>query len=214
MRLYAALIAVVAWAGLAGQYYLITLGTTGGAFLFRTVNFFSFFAILSNILVALVATFTAIAPRGAPGRILMRPGVASAAMIYAGITGLIYFFVLRHLRQQEGPQFWVDAALHYATPALFLAFWLFAVIKGRLTLDVVPKVLVFPLLFVAYTLIRGGFVNWYPYPFLDAGAQGYGAVAANIFFLIAAFAALALVLVGVDRLIGRLRSALPAPPGV
>jgi hypothetical protein len=108
----------------------------------------------------------------------------------------------------------VDAALHYATPILFLAFWLFAVIKGRLTLDVVPKMLVFPVLFAAYTLIRGPLAGWYPYPFLDAGSLGYGQVAANIFFLVAAFAALALLLVAIDRLIGRLRNASPAPPGV
>jgi hypothetical protein len=140
--------------------------------------------------------------------------VAAAAALYIGITGLTYFFVLRHLWQPQGLQFWVDAVQHYAVPILFLLFWIFAVIKGRLTVDVVPKVLVFPLLFAAYTLIRGPFSSWYPYPFLDAGELGYGAVAANVFFLIAAFAALALILVGVDRLIGRLRNALPAPPGV
>jgi hypothetical protein len=214
MRLYAALIAIVAWAGLGAQYYLITLGTAGPEFLFRTVNFFSYFTILSNILVALIATATALMPRSAIGRILMRPGVATAAMLYIGITGLTYFFVLRHLWQPEGLQFWVDATEHYAVPILFLAFWLFAVIKGRLTLDVVPKVLVFPLIFAGYTLIRGPFANWYPYPFIDAGELGYGQVAANIFFLVAGFAALAFVLVGVDRLIGRLRSASPLPPGV
>jgi hypothetical protein len=214
MRPYAALIAAVAWAALAGQFYLITLGTAGPDFLFRTANFFSFFTILSNILVALVTTATALIPRFAIGRILMRPGVASSAMLYIGITGLTYFFVLRHLWQPEGLQFWVDTALHYATPILFLVFWFVAVIKGRLTLDVVPMMLVFPLLFAAYTLIRGPLANWYPYPFLDAGALGYGAVVANIFFLVAAFAGLAILLVGVDRLIGRLRNASPAPPGV
>jgi hypothetical protein len=31
MRLYAALIAVVAWAALAGQYYLITLGAAASS---------------------------------------------------------------------------------------------------------------------------------------------------------------------------------------
>lgn len=214
MRLYAALIAVVTWAGLGAQYYLITRGMAGSEFLFRTVNFFSYFTILSNILVALIATATALAPRSAIGRILMRPGVAGAAMLYISITGLIYFLVLRHLWQPEGLQFWVDAIEHYAVPILFFAFWLFAVIKGRLTFDVVPKVLAFPLLFAAYTLIRGPFANWYPYPFIDAGELGYGQVAANIFFLVAAFAALAFVLVGVDRMIGRLRNAAPAPPGV
>jgi hypothetical protein len=214
MRLYAALIAVVTWAGLAAQYYLITRGMSGSEFLFRTANFFSYFTILSNILVALVTTATALIPRLAIGRMLMRPGVATAAMLYIGITGLTYFFVLRHLWQPEGLQFWVDATEHYLVPILFLVFWLFAVIKGRLTLDVVPKTLVFPLLFAAYTLVRGPFAGWYPYPFLDAGTLGYGAVAANVFFMVAVFAAVALLLFAIDRLIGRIRNASPAPPGV
>jgi hypothetical protein len=204
----------VSWAGLAGQYYLITRGVAGPEFLARTINFFSYFTILSNILIALVTSATALIPRFAIGRILMRPGVATAAMLYIAITGLTYFFVLRHLWQPQGLQFWVDAVQHYVVPVLFLAFWFFAVIKGRLSLDVVPKILIFPLAFAAYTLIRGPFANWYPYPFLDAGKLGYGAVAANIFFLVAAFAALAFLLVGIDRLIGRVRNAAPAPPGV
>jgi hypothetical protein len=214
MRLYAALIAVVAWAGLAGQYYLITRGTSGPVFLFRTVNFFSYFTILSNIFVALVTTATAIVPRSAIGRVLMRPGVAAGALLYVAITGLIYFLVLRHLWQPQGLQFWVDAIQHYAVPILFLGFWLFGVIKGRLTVDVVPKLLVFPLLFAGYTLIRGPFAGWYPYPFIDAGELGYGTVAANIVFLVAGFGVLGFLIVGIDRLIARLRNAAPPPPGV
>ena len=34
----------------------------------------------------------------------------------------------------------------------------------------------FPLLYVVYSLIRGPFVNWYPYPFLDPRIGGYGRV--------------------------------------
>ena len=214
MRLFGALIAVVAWAALASQYYLITLGTTGGEFLIRTVNFVSFFTILSNIFVALVTMTTAVAPRTAPGRILMRPVVASAAMLYIGVTGVIYFFILRHLWQPEGLQFWVDAALHYATPGLFLVFWFGAVIKGKLQTEVVSKMLVFPVLYAVYSLLRGPFADWYPYPFLDAGQLGYGRVAVNIALLIAGFAVLGLVLVALDRAIGRVRGMSDGVPGV
>ena len=37
--------------------------------------------------------------------------------------------------------------------------------------------MLFPALYVPYSLIRGALVGWYPYPFLDADAQGYGSVA-------------------------------------
>lgn len=34
--------------------------------------------------------------------------------------------------------------------------------------------LLFPLLYVIYSLIRGALINWYPYPFLDPRIDGYG----------------------------------------
>lgn len=202
---------MVAWLALIGQYYLMTRGTTGSEFLFRTVNFFSYFTILSNIMVALVTTATALIPRSAPGRLLMRPGVATAVALYIGVTGIIYFSILRHLWQPKGIDLAVDAALHYATPILYLIFWLFAVIKGKLTVDVVGKMLVFPALYAVYSLIRGPFANWYPYPFLDAGQHGYGQVAVNIVGVIILFAVFALILFGIDRAIGRMRGVYPEP---
>jgi hypothetical protein len=35
---------------------------------------------------------------------------------------------------------------------------------------------VFPFVFLAYTLVRGPLVDWYPYPFLDPRQHGYGHV--------------------------------------
>jgi hypothetical protein len=210
-RPYALLIALVAWLALIGQYYLMVRGQTGSEFLFRTVNFFSYFTILSNIMVALVTTATAVIPRSAPGRLLMRPGVASAVALYIGVTGIIYFSILRHLWEPEGMAFVVDAALHYVTPVLYLIFWLFVVIKGKLTVDIVGKMLVFPTLYAVYSLIRGPFAKWYPYPFLDAGQYGYGQVAINIVGVIILFSVFALILFGIDRVIGRMRGVVPEP---
>jgi hypothetical protein len=76
-----------------------------------------------------VTTATALAPRSAPGRVLMRPGVATAVALYIGVTGLVYFFVLRHLGGPEGQQY-CRPTLHYATPVLYLIFWLLAVMES------------------------------------------------------------------------------------
>lgn len=35
----------------------------------------------------------------------------------------------------------------------------------------------YPLVWLAYTLIKGPIANWYPYPFLDPANGGYGRVA-------------------------------------
>jgi hypothetical protein len=39
--------------------------------------------------------------------------------------------------------------------------------------------LAYPLVWFAYTLIRGASVDWYPYPFVDVAAHGYGRVLVN-----------------------------------
>jgi len=36
-----------------------------------------------------------------------------------------------------------------------------------------------PVVWLVYTLVRGAFVGWYPYPFVDVGSHGYGYVAVS-----------------------------------
>ena len=47
--------------------------------------------------------------------------------------------------------------------------------------------LVFPLVWTAYTLIRGAIVDWYPYPFLDHRLHSIGVVALYVVGIAVAF---------------------------
>ena len=64
----------------------------------------------------------------------------------------------------------------------------------------------FPLVYVTYWLLRGPIMGYYPYPFLDVTKLGYPQVFTNSAMLLVAFVVLALVLVAVDRAIGRKRA--------
>jgi hypothetical protein len=69
--------------------------------------------------------------------------------------------------------------------------------------------LIFPLIWLALTLIRGAVDTWYPYPFLDPDSGGYRSVAYHVIVILAgvlviAGGVVALGDVGRDR---RLRSA-------
>ena len=55
-RLWRATFAVVGWTALALQYLLMVAPVQGWTVLERTINYFSFFTILTNILVALAFT--------------------------------------------------------------------------------------------------------------------------------------------------------------
>jgi hypothetical protein len=60
--------------------------------------------------------------------------------------------------------------------------------------------LVWPLLWIAYTLIHGAITDWYPYPFIDVVTKGYGKVAVNIVAITIFAIVLSLTYIGVARL--------------
>jgi hypothetical protein len=198
-RGFAALVALVAVASLILQYVLI-LGVTrenlGPAL--GTLRYFSYFTILSNIAVALVAMHAALAWPGFFSRLTVRGGVA----LYIAVTGGIYFFILRHLWSPQGAQWWADTGLHYAVPLLYLVWWLGCVPHGGLFWRQVGMWLAFPALYVCWAFVRGAWVQEYPYPFIDVSQLGWSKVLTNSAGMLLLFVAVGLVLVAVDRLLG------------
>jgi hypothetical protein len=51
-------------------------------------------------------------------------------------------------------------------------------------------------------VLHGAVTGFYPYSFLEVGQLGYERVLLNMGVLMAAFAVLGLILVGIDRLLG------------
>lgn len=208
MRVYAGLSALVGWFALILQLVLIVTVDSDISVGGRIVNFFSYFTILSNILVSITFTVAALGVNGAFGRFFSRPSVQSGIALYISVTGLVYFFVLRTIWAPEGWAFVADALLHYATPLLYVGFWLVFVRKGTLRLSTIPWMLAFPVVYAVYSLTRGPIVDWYPYPFLNVAELGGGQVAVNVVAMLVGFIVLAAIYVGLDRLLGgRMRPA-------
>ncbi|WP_156383604.1 Pr6Pr family membrane protein [Pseudoxanthomonas sp. Root65] len=202
-RAVAALVAALALSALVLQYVLIlqlTRDNVGMAL--GTVRFFSYFTILSNIAVALVA-FTAAAGRTG---FLAQARVRGAVALYIGVTGSIYFFILRHLWQPQGAQWWADTGLHYAVPLAYWAWWLAFAPHGGLRWRHVAGWLLFPLAYVAWVFVRGAWLGEYPYPFIDVGQLGWSQVGLNALGVMAVFVVMGFVIVGVDRIFGRRRA--------
>lgn len=197
MRFYGGIAAVIGWFALGLQLLLILTADSDISVGGRAVNFFSYFTILSNILAALVLTS---AWRGG-GIFLGRPGVQTAATLYMTITGLVYTFILAGIWAPTGWAFVADALLHYVMPVVVVLFWFLFVRKGTLTTRSIVWMMAFPIVYAAYSLIRGPIVEWYPYPFLDVGDLGGGRVAANIVAMIVAFLVVGAIYLGLDRLL-------------
>jgi hypothetical protein len=204
MRIFSAAAAIAGWLALALQYRL-AIGARGGAGLGQaTIDFFSYFTVLTNILVAAELTRVALSKDNGGAWCRPRPVVATVIAVYATMTGLTYFLVLRRLWNPTGWLFVADGMLHYVMPVVFVAYWLCFVPNRTLGFRHAALSLVFPLAYIAYTLWHGAVSGFYPYPFVDASKLTAAQFVRNAGVLTAAFAALGIVYVAVAKLLGRL----------
>jgi hypothetical protein len=197
-RIYAGVFAAVGWFAIVGQFILTP--TSAG-------NYFSYFTILSNLLVAATLTSAALMPDSAIARFFARPVVATSTAVYITVTGLVYYFLLAALYDLEGWTKQFDHILHYVVPPAYVLFWLAFVRKGTLHVGSIPWMLIAPLAYGVYTLARGPIVGWYPYPFVDVTELGYPHVFRNIVEFVIFFAFVSSIYVLIDRLVGRFRTA-------
>ncbi|GAB3593914.1 Pr6Pr family membrane protein [Angustibacter peucedani] len=160
----------------------------------RMVRLFSFFTVQSNLLVIAGAATLAVRPDrdGPVWRVLRLDGVVCIA-----VTGLVYAVVLRPVVHNEGWAVLTDTVFHVVVPVAAVVGWLAFGPRPRVDVRTVAWSLLFPLLWLGYTLVRGAAVHEYPYPFVDVDDLGYARVLVNclgvtVLLLLLAAAALAL----------------------
>jgi hypothetical protein len=198
MRLVAGLLAAIGWFALALQFRLVLgVNDAAGIAIGETlIRFFSYFTILTNVLAALVLTGTMLGHRGT---FFARPSVQAAIASYITIVGLIYVTVLRHLWAPQGLQWLADTLLHYATPALYVLFWLVFARKETLSFRDILWWLIFPLTYITFVLIRGAPSGFYPYPFIDVSKLGYPQTFLNAAGIFLVFAVCGSIYVALSR---------------
>jgi hypothetical protein len=127
---------------------------------FDVTNFLSYFTVENNILVILALLL------GAVGLRLDR--FRSATTIYILIVGLGFSIFLSGL---DGVEFtaipWDNAVLHYIMPIVMTLDLLLDRPRRKTTFKQALAWLLFPIVYVVYSLVRGNLTGWYPYPFLN-----------------------------------------------
>lgn len=195
--------ALTGWAALALQYGLMLAGNPGTSPAELTLNFFSFFTVLTNVLVAVALTLPVVGARTPLGRRAGSGGVRAGVTLYAVVVGLVYHFLLHATWSPQGWDLVANIALHYVMPAAILFDWLLFTAKGRLRWIDAPKWLAFPLSYGGWTLIHGYAADWWPYWFTDVSALGLGKAALYFSGLLVFFLAVGLAVVAIDRRLGR-----------
>ena len=193
--------AVLGWLGLTVQLYLILLlrWSADASLLGGLVNFFSFFTVLSNTLVATVLTCALNLRISRGQQFFLQPWVSSGIAASILLVGLAYSLLLRHLWHPQGWQWLADELLHDVMPLLFLVYWWCCVPKGELRLRHIGVWMLYPMLYFAYLLLRGRLLGLYPYPFIAVDKLGYPQVLLNALGILAGFVLVSLVLLGIDR---------------
>jgi hypothetical protein len=197
-RIYAGAFALVGWSAVVGQYFASHAGS-----LSSTIDYFSYFSVLSNILVAATLTSAAVAPQSAVGSWLLRPGVAVATAVYISVTGLTYYLILSDLYDLKGWVLLFDRLLHYVMPPAYVLFWLMFMPRGQLRLSAAAWALIPPIGYAAYTFVHGPWTGFYPYPFVDIPKIGVWNTARNVLQFVVFFYVMGAIYVVLDRLISR-----------
>lgn len=193
--------AIVGWCGLVIQLDLVLLArwTSGASLLGGLVNYFSFFTVLTNTLVAVVLTCVATRQPSKGRTFFLQPWVTSGITVSIIVVGVAYNLLLRQLWQPQGLQWLANELLHDVMPVLFTLYWWFCVPKGSLRVRHIGVWVLYPVLYFAYTLLRGHLLGVYPYPFIDVEKLGYAQAFINACGVLAGFVLAALIIVGVDR---------------
>jgi len=153
------------------------------------VNFLSFFTIQSNVIAIVALGIMGVRPPGQRPRWL--ESLRGAAAVYLTITFVVVLLLLEDV--DVGLQLaWVDFVLHKLTPVVIVADLLLDPPTVRLTRRDGLGWVIYPLIWLAYTLVRGAIAGWYPYPFLNPANGGYAAVAITSVAILVAGAILCL----------------------
>ncbi len=159
-----------------GTNVLVEDGEEAPSQAMRLVNFPSYFTVQSNILLGIGAAILVVRPDadGRAFRVLRLAGLIGIA-----VTGIVYVTVLQGEVNLDGAAVLTNIGFHYVSPLLGVIGWLLFGPRPRFGRDVLLASLVWPVVWLVYTLIRGELVDWYPYPFIDVTELGYGRTLLN-----------------------------------
>ena len=137
---------------------------------FSPVNFFSYFTIQSNIIAAVVLFYMVLRPANES---VAFARIRGAATLYMATTGIVYALLLSGNPAAVAITLpWVNAVLHQLMPVYMVADWIASPPRHRLGFRESLLFLIYPIVWLVYTLPRGAITGWYPYPFLNPAKAG------------------------------------------
>lgn len=176
---------LLGWFSIIGQFVLMLENRQTDVFE-TIIRFFSFFTILTNILVALYFTSRISIFNKVSFRKISSKGTLTALTVFMLVVGLVYQIILRSTWHPTGFQRIIDELLHSVIPLFVLVYWLLFADIAELKFQNCKNWLWFPIFYFVYVIIRGHVSNFYPYPFINVSEIGYFQVLIN-FLIVSGF---------------------------
>ncbi|SKD07059.1 hypothetical protein SAMN05660461_3677 [Chitinophaga ginsengisegetis] len=201
-KILLAILSCLGWFALITQLYL-NVSSHQVSVPESVTRYFSYFTLLTNLMVAAYCTVLWLAPGSRMGAFFSRTQTATAITVYITIVALIYNIVLRSLWQPQGLQKVLDQLLHTIIPVLFILYWCVFVKKHTLQWNNFLPWLWYPFIYLVFILIRGAFSGFYPYPFIHAGEIGMQQTLINAGGIAILFMVMSLAFIGIGKLWSR-----------
>lgn len=203
IRVIRGTVALTALVAVLIQYVTFMSGTDDGVAI-ATLRYFSYFTIMTNCLVAAGWGTAAVWPQTAMGQFFQKDSIRTAVTGYIVLVGVIYHVLLASIHDPQGLEWYANHLLHTIVPLAVFLDWLFLSGARSARFSQVISWQVYPVVYTAYTLIKGSITGFYPYPFLDVNDLGYGGVAVQLAGLIFTFVLTGIVFVAIGKLQARL----------
>lgn len=174
------------------------LGYAGQGFLGRIFDFFTYFTIWSNIIVAIVM-WMLVANPNRDGKVFRVLRLDAVLMI--SVTGIIYQALLAASAHNTGLEVVTNLFEHILTPIVTVLVFLIVGPRRQLRWIDIPLALILPIGWAIFALIRGAIIHAYPYGFLNVDKYGLGAVLLTVVEIAIFGVILSAIYLGLDRLL-------------
>jgi hypothetical protein len=162
----------------------------------RIFDSLSYFTIWSNIGVAIVVTMLYINPsRDSKIFRVMR----NTTLLMIALTGILYVALIAPYEKVYGLNIVANVFEHYVTPMVAVIVWVIAGPRGWMTFKDSLKIYVVPIIYLAFTLVKGAITHRYPYTFFNVVKYGYGPVSVTIGVIIVGAYLFIALLVWLDK---------------
>ena len=137
------------------------------------INMLGYFTILTNTLTAVVLTTLSLFPNSRMGKVFATPKVFGCVVTSMLWVGVGFHVLLSDYWSPDGMEAVTNYLNHYIVPSALLLIWLVFPPKTK-----IPKWTpfiweIYPVIYGIYVILRGKFIDKYPYPFFDVNVIGY-----------------------------------------